>query len=131
MSYIAAMGVLVVLVVFAFNNRFLGRELYGPRLGYLAAHWVGVAIQVAFTGMVTYLWLAWLKGEHWQVNLWAVGIAWAVLAEAAEMVIFLGPRHRTLAHVLSEYNPLRGRGWWLVPLAYLLAPVLVRAWFFA
>jgi hypothetical protein len=131
MSYLAALAVLVVYLVFAFNNRYLGREFYGPRVGTMLAHWVGVAIQLAFVVVMTFLWLNWLRGEHGRGQLLAVGLIWVVLAEAWEFFVFHGVQRKPWADVLAEYDPRTGHGWWLVPLAYLLAPLLVHEWLFA
>ncbi|HKJ00444.1 MAG TPA: hypothetical protein VKB51_18385 [bacterium] len=131
MIYLAALAVLVVYIIFAFNIRFLGREYYGPRLGTWVAHWVGVAIQIAFVIVMTYLFLNWLRGAHTRAELWTIGVMWAVLAEAWELFAFHWVQRRPWADVLAEYNPLTGHGWWLVPLTYLLAPVLVYDWLLA
>ena len=104
MSFLAALAVLVVLLVFAFNNRYLGREVYGPKLGERVAHWAGVAIQVAFTGVMTFLWLNWLRGEHGRGFLLIMGLVWAVVAEAWEFFVARVQR-KPWAEVLDEYNP--------------------------
>jgi hypothetical protein len=131
MIYLAALAVLFVYLVFAFNNRFLGQAYYAPRVGALAAHWVGVALQIAFIGVTTFLLLDWAHGELARSQLWSIGVGWAVLAQAVELVAFHWVQRRPWAHVLDEYNPLAAHGWWLVPLAYLLAPVLVNGWLIA
>lgn len=128
MLYVGALAVLAVYLIFAFNNRFLGQEFYAARVGRLLAHWVGVAIQLAFVAVVTFLFLEWLRGGYTRADLWAVGVLWAVLGEAWELFFFRVMRRRPWAEVLAEYKPLTGHGWWLVPLAYLLAPVLVHGW---
>jgi len=130
MIYIGALGVLFLLVIFAFNNRFVGREFYAPRVGLLVAHWVGVAIQIAWVGIVTFLLLGWLRGNQEAADLWAVGVLWAVLSVAWEMFAFHWVQRRGWHDVLDDYNPLVGHGWWLVPLAYLLAPIVIHDWLF-
>jgi hypothetical protein len=131
MPYLAALAVLAVFLIFAFNNRFLGREYYAPRLGTLLAHWVGVAIQIGFVAVMAFLFLDWLRGDYTRETLWRIGVLWAVGAQAWEAFAFHWVQRRPWHEVLAEYNPLTGHGWWLVPLAYLLAPVLVQMTFFA
>ena len=130
MVYVGAFGVLILLLIFAFNNRFVGREYYAPRVGPLLAHWVGVAIQIAWVCIVTFLLLDWLKGDHSRADLWWVGVLWAVLSVAWELFAFHWVQKRGWRDVLDEYNPLIGHGWALVPLAYLLAPVAIHDWLF-
>ena len=125
MIYVGALALLVLYLIFAFNNRFLGREYYGPRVGEMVAHWVGVLIQLAFIGGVTLLFLDWLRTDFTRTQLWTVGIMWAVLAPAWELFAFHWMQRKPWSQVLDEYNPLTGHGWWLVPLGLLVAPVLV------
>lgn len=128
MLYIAALAVLVVSLIVAQNNRFLGRELYAPKIGEHAAHAVGAVLQVLFIFVVTWLLLRWLGKGHSPAEMWAIGLLWLVLAEGWELVVLRRIKGLTWDAVLAEYNPLAARIWWLVPLAYLLAPVLVGGW---
>jgi hypothetical protein len=127
MVYVGTIAILAVYIIFGFNNRFLGRELYGPQLGPRLAHWTGVAIQIGFVAIVTFLFLDWL-GSTTAVERWSIGVVWAVGAQAWEVFALRTLKRRHWGEVLAEYNPLTGYGWWLVPLAYLLAPTLLHAW---
>jgi hypothetical protein len=130
MIYLAALAVLAVFLIFAFNNRFLGREFYEPRLGHHLAHWAGVVIQVGFVALMTAVLLEWLRGDFTRDQLWTVGVLWLVAGQAVELFVFHWVRRRPWAEIVAEYNPLTGHGWWLVPLAYLLMPVLVSGWLY-
>lgn len=131
MNYIVALAVLVVFLIFAFNNRFLGREYYGPRLGAFVAHWAGVGIQVIFIVLLTFLWLNWMRSVQARGVLLTVGVMWAVLATAVEFFAYHWVQRRSWPEVLGEYDARSGHGWWLVTLAYLLAPLIVHEVFFA
>lgn len=131
MNYIVALAVLVVFLIFAFNNRFLGREYYGPRLGVRVAHWAGVGIQVIFIIVMTFLWLNWMRSVQARGVLLGVGAMWAVLATAVEFFAYHWVQRRPWRDVLGEYDLRVGNGWWLVTLAYLLTPLIVHEVFFA
>jgi hypothetical protein len=128
MLYLAALVVLVVFLIVAQNNRFLGRELYAPKVGEWVAHCVGALLQVLFVFVVTWLLLRWLGAGHGRAELWTIGVLWVVLAEVWELVVLRRLKRLRWEAVLAEYSPIAGRIWWLVPLAYLLAPVLVAGW---
>lgn len=130
MSYLVALAVLAVFLIFAFNNRFLEREYYGPRLGALLAHWAGIAIQIVFIVVMTFLWLNWLRGVPPRGQLMVVGVAWAVLATAVEFFGYHWVQQRSWHDVLDEYDLRTGHGWWLVTLAYLLTPLIVHEVFY-
>ena len=128
MLYVAALAVLVVFLIMAQNIRFLGRELYAPKVGELGAHVVGTVLQVLFIFSMTWLLLRWLGADHASVERWSIGLLWVVLAEWWELWVMRRLRRLTWDAVLAEYNPFAARLWWLVPLAYLLAPVIVGGW---
>jgi hypothetical protein len=131
MSYLASLAVLAVFLIFAFNNRFLARELYGPKVGVYTAHCVGVALQVLFIFALTYLLLAWLGGSYSRADLWAIGVTWAVLGDGIELWYLRAVQRQSWSGMLAEYDLRRGRLWWLVPPAMLVAPVVVHDWLLA
>jgi hypothetical protein len=123
--YLQALGIWIVMLIFAIINATLRNEVYGPKVTELLAHQISTIIYIAGIILVMVLFFSRTTAPYAPKDLIVIGILWMVLT-----VIFeFGFGHYVIGHtwlrLLHDYNIFEGRIWSLVLITELIGPYII------
>ena len=123
--FIRAVLAWLTILVLAVLNGALRQGVLIPYLGEATGRALSPIFLAGLVFLTAWLLVPWIEPVT-LADAWRVGVLWLGLTLAFEFLaghyLFGDPWERLLA----EYNVARGRLWILVPIATLLAPVLVQ-----
>jgi hypothetical protein len=127
--YLQALGIWVVMLIFAIINGILRNEIYGPKVHELLAHQLSTIIYIAVFILVMLLLFSQTTAPYSHKDLILIGIVWMVLTILFEF----GFGHYVIGHawsrLLHDYNIFQGRIWSLVLITELIGPSVIGRYF--
>jgi len=120
--FLYALGIWAVLLVLAIINGVIRNSVYAPKLGDYEGHVISSIIAIAYTLVMTYLFVSNVKLDVTKTDLLLIGAFWLIIT----IIFEFGFGHYVVQHswtrLLADYNLLKGRVWSLVLLTTFLAP---------
>lgn len=113
----------IEILVSGLNYFVLMRLVYGPRVGKLRAHQIGMSTRIAYIFVFAYFLLD-LSHGYTTLESFYAGCFWLAMILAFEWVGSLILR-RPVHEILEGWHVERGYMWPYVLLAYLLSPLLI------
>lgn len=120
--FLYALGIWVALLVLAIVNATIRETFYEPKLGDDVGHAVSSIVAIAYTLVVTCLFVSYVKADVTRTDLLLIGAFWLILTIVFEFGFGHYVMGRSWDYLLADYNILKGRLWSLVLLTTFVAP---------
>jgi len=118
-----SVGLWLVFVILAIINGTIRNSMYRPKLGKHKGHVISSIVAVCYILVVTYFFVDSIKVSVTLTDLLLVGMFWVTLTVLFEFGFGHYVVGHSWAHLLSDYNLIKGRLWSLVLLSTFGAPV--------
>jgi hypothetical protein len=118
-----ALGVWVLLLVFAVVNGLFRQTVLEPFLGPEPAHFLATTTLAGAVFIAALFFVSWSPGGHSTVELLAIGVLWAILTAILELGLGLA-RGVPSQDLFRDYDVTRGRLFGLVLVAELVSPLI-------
>jgi len=123
--YLRAIGIWVLLALFAVLNGTFRNSFLTPRLGELRGHVISTIVLCLVILAVTMLSVRWIRpGDALGASL--IGLLWVAMTLSFEFVAGHFLFGNSWESLLADYRLWQGRLWILVPVVTYMAPVLAH-----